>query len=135
MKLKTLSSCVILLAIAACQQIESTARGANPGFTVSPSAVSNTYSGFVTLQVAGLNSGEAVVVQKYLDLNANGVIDAGDWLVQQFNLTNLQAGMVVGGIVNSNVPGDTGSTPGQITAPLNFQNGDFMQNPHRPISV
>jgi hypothetical protein len=130
MKPKNLSSCVVLLAIAACQPLASTA---SPAVTVNvtPSAVSNTYSGFITLQVAGLTNGETVVVQKFLDLNTNGVIDAGDWLVQQFNLTNLQPGMViggVGGIVNSNVPGDTGSTAGQITAQLNFQNGDFIQN-------
>jgi hypothetical protein len=99
------------------------------GFTVTPSAVSNTYSGFITLQVTNLSPGDTVVVQKFLDLNGNGVIDAGDWMVQQFQLTDGQAGMVIGGIVNSNVPGDTdGATNGQITAQLNFQNGDFIQN-------
>ena len=70
-----------------------------------------------------------MVVQKFLDLNTNGVIDAGDWLVQQFNLTDGQAGMVIGGVTNFNVPGDTdGAANGQITAKLNFQSGDFMQN-------
>ena len=127
MKAKTLSSLILLLGVAACQQIESTAR-ATVTFNATPSAVSNTYSGFITLQVAGLTNGETVVVQKFLDLNTNGVIDASDWLVQQFSLTDGQAGMVIGGIVNSNVPGDTDSTGGQITAQLSFQNGDFMQN-------
>ena len=101
---------------------------ANVTFTITPSAVSNTYNGAITLQVAGLTSGDTVVVQKFLDLNTNGVVDAGDWLVQQFNLTDGQAGMVIGGVTNFNVPGDTDTTPGQITAKLNFQNGDFMQN-------
>ncbi|MGH7969998.1 MAG: hypothetical protein ACREIC_14850, partial [Limisphaerales bacterium] len=64
----------------------------------------------------------------YIDLNANGVIDAGDWLVQQFNLTDGQAGMVIGGVTNFNVPGDTDATAGQIIAKLLFRNGDFMQN-------
>ena len=127
MKAKTLSSLILLLGVAACQQIESTAR-ATVTFNATPSAVSNTYSGFITLQVAGLTNGETVVVQKFLDLNTNGIIDASDWLVQQFSLTDGQAGMVIGGIVNSNVPGDTDSTGGQITAQLSFQNGDFMQN-------
>src|ERR1035437_1846797 len=97
-------------------------------FTVTPSAVSNTYSGFITLQIGGLTNTEKVVIQKFLDLNTNGVIDASDWLVQQFNLTDGQPGMAIGGIVNSNVPGDTDTTAGQITATLNFHNGDFVQN-------
>jgi hypothetical protein len=96
-------------------------------FTVSPSAVSNTYNGQITLTVSGLSSGGTVVVQKFLDLNTNGVINSGDWLVQQFSLTDGQPGMMIGGIVNSNVPGDTDATAGQITAKLNFQTGDFMQ--------
>ncbi len=98
-------------------------------FAVTPAAVSNTYSGTVTLQAGNLASGETVVVQKFLDLNTNGIIDAGDWLVQQFTMTDGQAGMVIGGVTNFNVPGDTdGAANGQITANLNFQNGDFMQN-------
>ena len=101
----------------------------NVSFTITPSAVSNTYIGTITLQVTGLNSNETVTVQKYLDLNTNGVIDGNDWLVQQFTLTDGQAGMVIGGVTNFNVPGDTdGSANGQITATLNFQNGDFAQD-------
>jgi putative Ig domain-containing protein len=96
-------------------------------FTITPASVSNTYNGHITLQVNGLASGDTVVVQKFLDLNTNGVIDASDWLVQQFNLTDGQAGMVIGGVTNFNVPGDVDTTAGQITAKLNFQNGDFIQ--------
>jgi len=98
-------------------------------FGISPGSVSNTYRGVITLQISGgLTNGETVLVQKFLDGNANGIIDAGDWLIQQFPLTDGQAGMVIGGVINSNVPGDTDTTPGQITAKLNFANGDFMQN-------
>ncbi|HEY9073537.1 MAG TPA: carboxypeptidase-like regulatory domain-containing protein, partial [Desulfobaccales bacterium] len=127
MKPKLLNSCILLLAVAACLQFGSTAR-ATVAFSVTPSAVSNTYNGTIMLQVTGLTNSETVVVQKFLDLNTNGVIDAGDPLVQQFQLTDGQAGMVIGGIVNSNVPGDTDSTAGQITALLIFHNGDFIQN-------
>src|SRR5579862_4704946 len=96
---------------------------ATVAFTITPAAVSNTYNGHITLQVTGLTSGDTVVVQKFLDLNINGVVDATDWLVQQFNLTDGQAGMVIGGVTNFNVPGDIDTTAGQITAKLNFQNG------------
>ncbi len=94
-------------------------------FTVTPAAVSNTYNGTITLQVTGLNPGETVLFQKYLDANSNSVIDAGDLLFQQFKLTDGSA-MVIGGVTNFNVPGDTDTTAGQITAKLTFQ-PDFSQ--------
>ena len=97
-------------------------------FSVTPSAVSNTYNGTITLQIGGILTGDTVVIQKFIDLNTNGVIDGNDWLVQQFNMTDGQAGMMIGGVTNFNVPGDTDTTTGQITAKLNFQAGDFMQN-------
>ena len=97
-------------------------------FNITPSTVSNTYNGTIMLQVSNLTSGDTVVVQKFLDLNTNGIVDAGDYLVQQFNLTDGQAGMVIGGVTNLNVPGDNDTTAEQITATLNFQNGDFVQN-------
>ena len=100
-----------------------------PVFTITPAAVSNTYSGTITLQITGLTPGATVVIQKFLDANTNGIIDGGDMMVQQFNLTDGQAGMVIGGVTNNNVPGDTdGAANGTITAMLNFQNGDFIQN-------
>ena len=95
------------------------------GFNVSPPAISNTYAGPVTLQVTGLNPGETVVVQKFLDANNNGVIDPVDILWQQFNLTD-GASFVMGGVTNNNVPGDTDTVTGQITAKLNLQ-ADFQQ--------
>lgn len=97
-------------------------------FSVSPSITSNTYPGTITLAVSNVPAGDTVVIQKYLDANTNGVIDAGDWLAQQFNLTDDQAGMVIGGVTNFNVPGDLNSATGAITATLNFVNGDKMGN-------
>src|ERR1035437_6912479 len=96
-------------------------------FTVTPSAVSNTYSGFITLQIGGLTNTEKVVVEKFLDLNTNGVIDGTDWLGQQFALQD-GTNFVIGGVTNFNVPGDLNATTGAVTAQLNFQNGDFAQN-------
>ena len=95
-------------------------------FSVSPAAVSNTYPGTITLQVNGLNTGEKVLVQKYLDANTNGVIDTNDLLVQQGNLVDGQS-FVIGGVTNFNVPNDQNAATGAITATLQFQNGDFSQ--------
>jgi hypothetical protein len=116
----------LFLSLALFVSLTQTGR-ATVAFTVTPAAVSNTYSGTITLVVTGLTNTETVVVQKYLDVNTNGVIDAGDILWQQFNLTDGQAGMVIGGVTNINVPGDTdGAANGSITAKLIFQ---FAQSP------
>ncbi len=111
---------LLLAALLSCQ----TARAA-VGFTITPAAVSNTYSGTITLLVTNLTPGETVLVQKYLDANTNGIVDAGDILVQQFNLTD-GSNIVIGGVTNINVPGDTDTVAGQITAKLSFQ-ADVMQ--------
>ena len=95
-------------------------------FSVTPAAVSNTYTGTVTLQIGGLTNTETVVIQKFLDLNTNGVIDGGDVLVQQFTLQD-GTNFVIGGVTNFNVPGDLNAATGAITATLNFQGGDLMQ--------
>ena len=87
--------------------------------TVTPSAISNTYSGAITLTIGGLTNGETVVMEKYFDLNTNSVIDAGDFLTQSFRLTD---GLLstIGGKTNLNVPGDSTATNGAITTQLNF---------------
>ena len=97
-------------------------------FTVTPTSISNNYSGNIILQIGGLTNGESVVVQKFLDVNANGIVDAADWLVQQFALTDGRPGMVIGGVTNMNVPGDADAVGGQITAKFKFATGDFMQS-------
>jgi hypothetical protein len=100
------------------------------GLIITPTAVSNTYSGNVSFQVTGLTNGETVLVQKFLDANGNGVVDAGDVLWQGFKLTDGHAHVFQDGAVavtNVNVPGDTDSTAGQITAALNIPMSGFEQ--------
>ncbi len=94
---------------------------------ISPSVTSNSYSGFITLDIAGLTNGEQVVVQKYLDLDGNGSIDAGEPMVDAFKITDGGA-MVIGGITNLNVPFDRNSTPGAITTTLNFVASLVVEN-------
>ena len=96
-------------------------------FSVTPAAVSNTYTGTITLQIGGLTNGETVVIKKYLDVNTNGVIDTNDLMVQDFQLTVGQTGaMVIGGVTNVNVPFNSNTNTNAITAALNFQNGVFF---------
>jgi hypothetical protein len=103
---------------------------ASVNMSITPSTVSNTYSGTVTLQVTGITNGETVLIQKYVDANGNGVVDAGDILWQQFSLTDGQASVFHDGataVTNLNVPGDTDSTSGNITAALNLPVSGFEQ--------
>ena len=86
---------------------------------VSPAAISNQYVGVITLAITGLNNGETVNLDKYLDANANGVIDAGDLLEQRLQLTD-NAVSKIGGATNVNIPGDFNTTDGSITTRLNF---------------
>ena len=87
--------------------------------TVMPSAISNQYAGMITLAVTGLTNGETVTIDKFLDANANGVIDGGDLMVQRFQLTDGQMSLI-GGKTNINVPGDSNPAVSNITTLLNF---------------
>ncbi|HEV2208737.1 MAG TPA: carboxypeptidase-like regulatory domain-containing protein [Verrucomicrobiae bacterium] len=88
--------------------------------SVSPNSVSALYQGPITVQINGLTNGETVLVERYIDVNTNGIVDAGEPLVQSFVLTDGQVALI-GGVRNGNVPGDNDLTAnGQITATLNF---------------
>ncbi len=118
---------VVQFSSALCAVLAAVSVGHGATFANTPAAVSNTYAGTITLQIGGLTNTETVIIRKYLDLNTNGVIDAGDYLVQQFNVTD-STNSVIGGVTNFNVPGDLNSATDTITATLNFKNGDFTQN-------
>lgn len=94
-----------------------TARAA--GLTVTPPAVSNTYSGVITLNITGLTNTEQVVIEKYLDLNGNGVVDPGEALIDTFTIS--ESGVsTIGGITNLNVPFDSNPATNAITTTLSF---------------
>jgi len=98
--------------------------------SLAPSAISNTYNGTITLQVTGLTNGETVIIQKFLDANGNGIVDAGETLWQAFKLQDGHAHVFQDGatsVTNLTIPGDTDATPGQITAALNIAQSGFEQ--------
>src|SRR5580692_13005963 len=70
----------------------SRAASAVVNFTNFPPAVSNTYNGIITLQINGLTNGVTnVIVQKYLNVDTNRILDRNAILIQQFQLTAGQA--------------------------------------------
>ena len=85
-------------------------------FTVSPTTISNTFPGTITVTITGLDSGQGVRLSKFLDANANGQIDIGEPLVAHFGLRDGQA-MTIGGVRFRTVPGDEdGATNGVVRA-------------------
>lgn len=94
-----------------------------PALSITPNSVGNSYVGTVSLQVSGLIDGTTILVQKYLDVNSNGIVDAGDWLVQQYQITDGVGSPVIAGVTNINVPGDENPTNGVITKKINLSLG------------
>lgn len=97
---------------------------ADVDFSLSPATVSNTFSGTLTVAITGLSPGQGVRFSKFVDENANGLIDAGEPLVAHFGLRDGQMAMI-GGVRLTAVPCDEdGSTNGVIQAqfPVTFQN-------------
>jgi hypothetical protein len=88
-------------------------------FTVTPSAVSNTYAGPITLQIGGLTNGEQAAVKIYMDVNSNGVVDAAEPLYDAFKISDGQVN-TIGGITNLSMANDSNPAGGSITATLSF---------------
>jgi hypothetical protein len=93
------------------------AEGATLGVT--PSAISNNYSGVLTLQIGGLANGEQVIVRRYLDFNSNGVVEASEPLTDTFRISDGGVS-TIGGVTNLNVPYDSNPSAGAITSTLSF---------------
>jgi hypothetical protein len=96
-------------------------------FTVTPSVVSNTYPGVITLNITGLTNTEQVTVQRWFDGNANGAIDAGEVEMEQFKIKDGGA-MIISGVTNLNAPFDSNATTGAITTTLNFAASMAIEN-------
>jgi hypothetical protein len=106
----------ILLLALACLAVSASAAVT---LTVTPSAISNNYGGVITLNITGLANGEQVSVQKYFDLNGNGVVDPGEPLVDAFKIKDGGAN-VIDSVTNINAPFDSNSATGAITTTLGF---------------
>jgi len=74
--------------------------------SVNPSTITNDYVGKISLTITNIStSGRTVRVERFMDANGNGVIDAGEVAVQSFLVTDGQLPLI-GGVRNANVPGD-----------------------------
>ena len=96
-------------------------------FSMSPATISNLYGGVLTLDIGGLTNGEPVSVERYLDANADGVLDEGEPLVDSFRIVDGGAN-VINGVTNINVPYDHNAATGAITTTLNIGAPQPLQN-------
>lgn len=118
---------MVLLALAALFAVN--AANAQVTLTVSPSVVSNTYPGSISLNISGLNTGEQVYIGRWVDLNGNGVVDSGEPLMDAFQLVdNNNSYAVVGGATNIDMPFDTNPTDGLITATISIPPAMSIEN-------
>ena len=119
---------ILLLAGLAALMCAGNTAVAQPTLTVSPSVISNTYPGVITLAINGLTNTEKVVMQRWIDLNGNGAVDPGEPMLDSFKLADNDSSIaMIGGITNVNVPIDSNPTPGAITAMVNFPPGMTLE--------
>lgn len=101
--------------------------GSAATLSVSPSVISNTYAGVITLQIGGLTNTESAVVEEFLDRNNNGTVDTSELLVDTFPITDGGVS-TIGGKTNLNVPYDSNATGGAITTTLFFSVPLLVEN-------
>ncbi|HWF19367.1 MAG TPA: carboxypeptidase regulatory-like domain-containing protein [Verrucomicrobiae bacterium] len=94
-------------------------------FTVTPTNIDSASVGTVTLQITGVSAGANVLIQKFVDYNGNGAVDAGEPMIQSFQVTDNHA-FVFNGVTNTAVPGDSNPTSGAITVVLNAINNGIV---------
>jgi len=84
--------------------------------SISPPSVQNDSNNVpITFTITNLSAGQSVTIEKYADLNDNGVVDTDEPLVHSFTVTDGQLPLI-DGVRNLNVPGDDdGLENGQIS--------------------
>lgn len=117
---------ICLAVISAGLLITTDLRAQTPSLTIVPNRITNDYLGPITLLISNITPGMAVAVSKYPDFNNNGVIDPFEPMVARWKVTDAgQPG--IGGVRNSNVPGDEdGTTNGRIRMVLNFPSDNLV---------
>ncbi len=115
------------LLIAGCVLTGISAHASGVILNIDRPLVTNDFSGKITLTITGLMANQTVLVEKYVDLNGNGIIDAGqEGLVRSFTVTDGQLPLI-GGVRNLNVPGDDdGAANSSIQVQLDFPGVDTV---------
>src|SRR5262245_20902255 len=94
---------------------------------VSPSSINTTSDADIVVSVGGVAPGEKVKFERVADLNGNGAVDAEDFVIHSFFVTDNQAA-TIGGVSNGNIPTDADTNSGAIQVHINFQAGTEVQH-------
>ena len=93
---------------------------------ITPPSIQNEADGSIMFTITNLAVGEAVTVEKYADLNGNGIIDPDEPLLRSFSVTDGQVPLIAG-MRNLNVPGDDdGAANGQMTVNVPYPGVDAI---------
>jgi len=102
-------NCLLYTVLAAVSLVAPAAVRAAVSLTVTPSIITNDYTGKIVLDVTGLTPGQSIQVQRFTDFNADGQVDAEDVPVEGFAVQDGQL-PIIGGIRNRVVRGDEDAT-------------------------
>jgi hypothetical protein len=97
-----------------------------PTLTFAPATIAGDFRGYIDVQIASLDSGETVRLEKFQVNNTSGLVDASAVLVESLLLTDGQDA-VIGGVTNHNVVADLTPADGKIIAELSFLDA-FLPN-------
>ncbi len=93
---------------------------------ITPPSIQNDANGSITFTITNLAAGQTVTVEKYADLNGNGIIDLDEPLMHSFTVTDGQVPLIAG-MRNLNVPGDDdGAANGQMTVNVPYPGVDAI---------
>src|ERR1044071_215646 len=99
-----------------------------PTISLSTPSVQNDANIILTHTISGIAQGETVTVERFADLNNNGLIDFGEPPLRTFVVKD-GVRPTIGGVVNGNVPGDDdGTANGAIRIDLPFPGVDEILN-------
>jgi hypothetical protein len=86
--------------------------------TITPSTTTSVSAAPVVLDITGLTNGESVTIERFVDANSDGTLNADEFLAERFTVTDGQV-TSIGGIRNTNIPGDEDlAANGQISINL-----------------
>ncbi|WP_170266493.1 carboxypeptidase regulatory-like domain-containing protein [Brevifollis gellanilyticus] len=77
----------------------------------------------VVVSVTNLTPGGSAIVERFLDVDGDSTLDAGEFLIERFTVTDGQV-TTIGGVRNTNIPGDEDlAANGQMTIHLRSASG------------
>ncbi|GEP42064.1 carboxypeptidase regulatory-like domain-containing protein [Brevifollis gellanilyticus] len=85
---------------------------------LTPATLTSTSTSSAVLQIKGMTAGDTAAVERFVDVNGNGIIDAADFLAEKFAVTSGEVASI-GGVRNPFVAGDEdGAADGQISVKI-----------------